>query len=74
MLWVGRFGPIGAAKVVAIMLAEEGADAVSPKISDAVLAGLREDHWIRQDELVLVDAALKIAEDVVAARDVVAEV
>ncbi len=56
------------------MLAEEGADAVSPKIGDAVLTGLRENHWIRQDELVPVDAALKIAENVVAARDVVAEV
>ena len=74
MLWVGRLGPVGPAKVVAIMLAEEGADAVSPKIGNAVLAGMREYDRVRQDELVLVDAALEIAEDVVATRNVVAEV
>ncbi len=56
------------------MLAEEGADAVSPKIGDTVLAGMREYDRVRQDEFVLVDAALEVAEDVVAARNVVAEV
>ena len=67
MLWAGRPGQGGAAEVVAIVLAEEGADAVSPKIGDAVLAGVRDD-WVRQDELVLVDAALEVAENVVAAE------
>ena len=73
-MWIGRLRPVGAAKVVANMALEKGGDAVSPKVGDAVLTGLRQDDWVRQHELVLVDAALEVAEDIVAARNVVAEV
>ena len=48
----------GAAVLVAVVLTEEGADAVATEIGDAVVAGAGEDHRIGQNELVLVDSAL----------------
>lgn len=73
-LRTGRLGPVRAAVAVVGMLAEEGADAIRAEVGHAVLAGLGEDDGVGQDELVLVDAALQVTENVVAAGDVVAEV
>jgi hypothetical protein len=71
---VGRSGPAWTAVAVAGVLAEERSDSVWAEVGHAVLASLGQDHGIGQDDLVLVDAALQVAEDVVAAGDVVAEV
>lgn len=56
------------------MLAEERADTIGSKISHAIVAVSRQDDGVREDNLVLVDAALEIAQDELAACDVVAEV
>ena len=66
--------PVGAAEAVATVLAEEGADALGAEVGDAVVAVPRQDDGVGEDHLALVDAALEVAEDELAARHVVAEV
>jgi len=47
--WKPRSGglrPVGAAVLVAVVLTEEGADAVAAEIGDAVVAGPGEDHRV----------------------------
>lgn len=66
--------PVGAAEVVAGVLAEEGADALGTEVGHAVVAVPRQDDGVREHHLALVDTALQIAEHEVAARHVVAEV
>ena len=72
--WVGGLSPMRSAVVFAIMLAEKGADALGAEVCDAVLAGPRKDDRVGEDDFLLVDATLDIAQDVVAAGDVVAKV
>lgn len=55
------------------MFAEEGAFTFRAKIGDTVLAGCRKDDRIREDNLMLIYATLKITEDIRPTRDVVAE-
>lgn len=60
--------------MVANMLTEKLADPIAPKIGDPILASAGKDRGVRQDEIMLVNAALEIAENVVPARDVETEV
>ena len=58
---IGGHGPVRAAIVVAVMLAEKGANAVGAKIRDAVLPGPGQDDGVRKNDFVAVDAALEVA-------------
>lgn len=71
---VSRLRPVPATVVIAVMLAEEGADTGGTKISDTVLTVPRQDDRVGENDLVLVDATLEVAQNVIPARDVVTKV
>ena len=60
--------------IVALVVAEERANAVGPQIRDTKLSASRQDDWVGEDNLMLVDATLEVAEDIETAGCVVAEV
>lgn len=63
-----------ATEAVADVLSEKRADAPGAKICHAVLAIPRQDNGIREDYLMLVDAALEVAQNIIAAGHMVAKV
>lgn len=65
--WVRRLRPVGAAKVITAVLAEEGADSPRAEVGYAVVAIPRQDDGVREDDCIPVDAALEIAENELAA-------
>ena len=72
-------GPVGLDPVrvairVAGVLGEEGADALWSEVGDTVFTRLGQDDRVRDDSLLLINAALEIAEKVVSEGAVVAEV
>lgn len=71
---IGRPLPGTTAVAVAVMLAEEGADAIGAEVCHTVFALLGQDDRVGQDNCILIHASLKITQDVVSARNVVGEV
>lgn len=71
---IGRLCPVGTTVSCASVVAEEGLDPLGTEIGDAILSGPRDNDRIGEDHFGLVDASLKVAKHVVAARDMVAKV
>jgi hypothetical protein len=65
---------VRAAIIIAVMLAEKSADAVGAKIRHAVLAGPGQDDRVRENDFMLIDAALEVAQDIVSTGNMIAEV
>ena len=74
--WLARVGghrPLRAAESVADMMAEEGADSTRPRICDAKLSSPRKNYRIGDHYEMAIDASLEIAQQMIPARDMVAE-
>lgn len=61
--WVHGLRPVRATVVVAAVLAKERADALGTKVSHAIVAIPRQNDRVGEDNFVLVDAALEIAQN-----------
>ena len=62
-----------AAESIAPVLAEEGADSTGPRICDAKLSSPRKNYRIGDHYEMPIDASLEIAQQMIPARDMVAE-